>query len=146
MCNANLSITWPNMTCPLPQAPATCVLSLDQAMLKMLPVFGFSSAWDHCHHETWKHTDKHTSITSNHYIRRDFGLACHSTSARRLAKLMTTRLKQISSFNTKTCISKLENVVIQSALFAWITGGSPQSANEKAFQVLLNKRNENERL
>jgi len=35
-------------TCPLPQAPATCVPSLDQLNLNTLPVLGFSNAYDHC--------------------------------------------------------------------------------------------------
>ena len=43
-----LSMTWANMTCPLPHAPANCVPSLDHAMLNTLPVLGFSRACDHC--------------------------------------------------------------------------------------------------
>ena len=42
-----LSMTWANMTCPLPHAPANCVPSLDHAMLNTLPVLGFSRACDH---------------------------------------------------------------------------------------------------
>lgn len=40
-------MTLPKMTCPLPHAPPTCVPSLDHAKLKMLPVLGFSNAYDH---------------------------------------------------------------------------------------------------
>jgi len=38
------STTWAKMTCPFPHAPASWVPSIDQAILNMLPVFGFSKA------------------------------------------------------------------------------------------------------
>ena len=40
-------MTWEKSTCPLPHAPAICVLSDDQAMLNRLPVLGFSNEYDH---------------------------------------------------------------------------------------------------
>ena len=43
-----LSMICAMRTCPLPQAPATCVPSLDQLNLNTLPVLGFSNAYDHC--------------------------------------------------------------------------------------------------
>ena len=36
------------MTCPLPQAPANCVPSDVHAILRILPVDGFSRLQDHC--------------------------------------------------------------------------------------------------
>ena len=60
---SNLSMTCANKTCPLPLAPETCVLSLDQAIEKMLPVCGFSSAYDHCKSRLELRLDKFQNFT-----------------------------------------------------------------------------------